>query len=256
MTSDRNPVSSLTTEVYYTKGQNLFYNASSKAETFEDVLEDFADWQENDGYGHMPDHEAAKNYSFSFWTKETYPLVRTQEQHAQQAAGRGDDGKALTDFLGIVLPKSGYDITFDQPVHAHYTVGDDLHDIRIKEVVRVIGGYVMDDGRKRVRIEHLTADSKAKLLTESVAQCAREAVFIRATGPSNHFVEEERRFINIATRGMTASEKDTYFSKLLSDLDYRFKDANTPQVWVDDVREELEDLANGKAREEGWNIRV
>ena len=55
---------------------------------------------------------------------------------------------------------------------------------------------------------------------------------------------------------MTASEKDTYFSKLLSDLEPRFKDANTPQVWVDDVREELEDLANGKAREEGWNIRV
>ena len=256
MTSDRNPVSSLTTEVYYTKDQELFYNASSKAETFEDVLEDFADWQENDGYGHMPDHEAAKNYSFSFWTKETYPLVRTQEQHAQQAAVRGDDGKALTDFLGIVLPKSGYDITFDHPVHAHYTGVDGLHDIRIKEVVRVIGGYVMDDGRKRVRIEHLTADSKAKLLTESVAQCAREAVFIRATGPSNHFVEEERRFINIATRGMTASEKDTYFSKLLSDLEPRFKNANTPQVWVDDVREELEDLANGKAREEGWNIRV
>ncbi len=359
MTSDRNPVSSLTSEVEYTRGAKLFYDPSRTAETFDDVVEDFADWQENDGYGHMPDREAAGKQDFSYWTKTVYPvtrtvpqqqavnpemqvfiknlvtatvapgehkqlpapmylsnrdlpqrawthfglehdtlvlyadarksypsvsilssmltekekssvykvirtvcqaskqqeekgisLVRTQEQHAQQAAGRGDDGKALTDFLGIVLPKPGYDITFDQPVHAHYTGVDGLHDIRIKEVVRVIGRYVMGDGQKHVGIEHLTASSKAKLLTESVAQCAREAVFIRATGPSNHFIEEERRFINIATRGMTASEKDTYFSKLLSDLEPRFKDANTPQVWVDDVREELEDLAKGKVRED------
>ena len=69
MTADRNPANSLTTEIDYTKGEELFWNACHDiACDFDQVIEDFAEWQENDGYGHMPDHEAAENHAFSYWT--------------------------------------------------------------------------------------------------------------------------------------------------------------------------------------------
>ena len=71
MTADRNPANSLTTEIDYTKGEELFWNASNDiACNFDQVKDDFAEWQENDGYGHCPDHEAAENYDFSYWTCE------------------------------------------------------------------------------------------------------------------------------------------------------------------------------------------
>lgn len=68
MTADRDPNTSLTSEVNYTKGEELFYDSSNIACNFDQVIEDFADWQNNDGYGHMPDHEAAENHAFSYWT--------------------------------------------------------------------------------------------------------------------------------------------------------------------------------------------
>lgn len=68
MTADRNPANSLTTEIDYTKGESLFWNAQNTACTFDDVLEDFAEWQENDGYGHTPDRRAAREQRFSYWT--------------------------------------------------------------------------------------------------------------------------------------------------------------------------------------------
>ena len=69
MTADRNPVNSPHTEINYTKGGELFWNASNNiACNFDQVKEDFAEWQDNDGYGHCPDHDAAVNYDFSYWT--------------------------------------------------------------------------------------------------------------------------------------------------------------------------------------------
>lgn len=68
MTADREPNTSLTSEVNYTKGEELFYDSSNIACNFDQVIKDFADWQDNDGYGHMPDHEAAENHAFSYWT--------------------------------------------------------------------------------------------------------------------------------------------------------------------------------------------
>lgn len=69
MTADRNPRDSMTTEIDYTKGEELFWNAQNNiACNFDQVIEDFAEWQNCDGYGHMPDHEAADNHDFSYWT--------------------------------------------------------------------------------------------------------------------------------------------------------------------------------------------
>ena len=71
MTADRNPADSLTTEIDYTKGEELFWNGEGNiACDFDQVIEDFAEWQENDGYGHCPDHDAAENHDFSYWTFE------------------------------------------------------------------------------------------------------------------------------------------------------------------------------------------
>ena len=68
MTADRDPASSLTTEIDYTKGEELFYNSPDIACNFDQVIEDFAEWQKNDSYGHIPNHEAAEKRNFSYWT--------------------------------------------------------------------------------------------------------------------------------------------------------------------------------------------
>lgn len=69
MTADRNPEDSLVSEIDYTKGEELFWNGEGNiACDFDQVIEDFAEWQDNDGYGHCPDHDAAKNRDFSYWT--------------------------------------------------------------------------------------------------------------------------------------------------------------------------------------------
>ena len=66
---DRNPADSLASEIDYTKGEELFWNGEGNiACDFDQVIEDFAEWQDNDGYGHCPDHDAAKNRDFSYWT--------------------------------------------------------------------------------------------------------------------------------------------------------------------------------------------
>ncbi len=68
MTADRDPASSLTAEIDYTKGEELFFNSPDIACSFDQVLEDFADWLKSDGYGHCPDHETAARHDFSYWT--------------------------------------------------------------------------------------------------------------------------------------------------------------------------------------------
>ena len=69
MTNDRNPVNSLSTELWYNINKPCAYNADKKAETFDDVLEDFTSFQENDGYGHQPDSYKAKYQLFSYWIR-------------------------------------------------------------------------------------------------------------------------------------------------------------------------------------------
>lgn len=73
MTSDRNPVNSLTTAHEYKKGcipYSYYYGTIHQSiETFEELIEDFADWLDTDGYGHIPDRYRAKNELFSYWVK-------------------------------------------------------------------------------------------------------------------------------------------------------------------------------------------
>ena len=71
MTSDRNPVTSLTTAHEYKKGCMCYYlgNGSKPIETFDELIDDFACWLDTDGYGHIPDHYRANKELFSYWVK-------------------------------------------------------------------------------------------------------------------------------------------------------------------------------------------
>lgn len=71
MTSDRNPVNSLTAAHEYKKGCKPHYYGSVRESinTFDELLEDFSYWLDTDGYGHMPDRYRAKNEMFSYWVK-------------------------------------------------------------------------------------------------------------------------------------------------------------------------------------------
>lgn len=69
MTADKTPDDTTVIVIDYTKGEELFWNAfHGIAMTFEQVKTDFAEWLGGDGYNHMPDHEAAENHNFSYWT--------------------------------------------------------------------------------------------------------------------------------------------------------------------------------------------
>lgn len=71
MTSDRNPVNSLTSAHEYKKGCMPYYYGSVRKsiETFDGLLEDFSYWLDTDGYGHMPDRYRAAHEMFSYWVK-------------------------------------------------------------------------------------------------------------------------------------------------------------------------------------------
>lgn len=69
MTNDRDPISSLTGAAEYTIENKLCFSHNQIAKTFDDVLDDFANWQEYDGYGHIPDTYRARKKLFSYWIK-------------------------------------------------------------------------------------------------------------------------------------------------------------------------------------------
>lgn len=71
MSSDRNPVNSLTTAHEYKKGCKPYYfgRVRESINTFDELLDDFAYWLDTDGYGHMPDHYRANKELFSYWVK-------------------------------------------------------------------------------------------------------------------------------------------------------------------------------------------
>ena len=73
MTSDRNPVTSLTTAHEYKKGCKpyCYYYGSVREtiNTFDELLDDFAYWLDTDGYGHNPDRYRSMHEMFSYWVK-------------------------------------------------------------------------------------------------------------------------------------------------------------------------------------------
>lgn len=69
MTDTHTPADEDVIAIDYTRGEELFWNAKNNiACDFEQVKKDFAEWLGGDGYNHMPDHEAAENHNFSYWT--------------------------------------------------------------------------------------------------------------------------------------------------------------------------------------------
>lgn len=72
MSIDRNPINSLSSAHIYHIGCKPIYSWYSGKEVikdFNDLLEDFSEWLENDGYGHMPQKYDAQHYRFSYWKK-------------------------------------------------------------------------------------------------------------------------------------------------------------------------------------------
>lgn len=71
MTDDRDPISSLTMPHKYVKGCKPYCEGTliGTINNFDEVLEDFADWLNTNGYGHEPEPYKAKNLQFSYWLK-------------------------------------------------------------------------------------------------------------------------------------------------------------------------------------------
>ena len=68
MTADRNPADSLASEICYTKGEELFHDSSGIASTFENIVQDFADWLcEDRSARNLPQPTDGQN-KFTYWT--------------------------------------------------------------------------------------------------------------------------------------------------------------------------------------------
>lgn len=73
MSIDRDPISSFSSPyIYYNGCKSLcgWFNGNTEITTFDELLEDFAEWLDTDGYGHIPQRYDAKHYRFSYWVKE------------------------------------------------------------------------------------------------------------------------------------------------------------------------------------------
>jgi hypothetical protein len=69
-TSDRNPVNYLTEAHHYKKGCEPRWVADIQSvDTFQQALQDFAQWLDEDGYGHIPNHHKAEKQLFSYWVE-------------------------------------------------------------------------------------------------------------------------------------------------------------------------------------------
>lgn len=74
MSVDRNPIESLTSPyIYYIGCKSMcgWFNGKNEINTFGELLEDFSEWLETDGYGHMPQRYDATHYRFSYWIKKS-----------------------------------------------------------------------------------------------------------------------------------------------------------------------------------------
>ena len=70
MTSDRNPVTSLTTAHEYKKGCMPYFTIDCVSiETFDQLITDFKEWVMYRGYGHEIDPYRANKELFSYWVK-------------------------------------------------------------------------------------------------------------------------------------------------------------------------------------------
>lgn len=70
MTSDRNPVTSLTTAHEYKKGCMPYFTISYVSiETFDQLITDFKKWVMYRGYGYERDPYRANKELFSYWVK-------------------------------------------------------------------------------------------------------------------------------------------------------------------------------------------
>ena len=69
MSIDRNPVQSITSPYTYYIGCKPLCSEITAINTFDELLEDFSEWLDTDGYGHIPQRYDAKHYRFSYWVK-------------------------------------------------------------------------------------------------------------------------------------------------------------------------------------------
>lgn len=72
MSIDRNPIQSLTSPYKYyigCKSMCGWFNGKTEINSFDELLEDFSEWLDTDGYGHIPQRYDAKHYRFSYWVK-------------------------------------------------------------------------------------------------------------------------------------------------------------------------------------------
>ena len=160
----------------------------------------------------------------------------------------------LKNFLDYALPQVGHSLDFKNAnVRVKYISVAGEQSKELKNLAHVNGGFVMigKDGYA-VGIEHLTNGSAIRLLQQSREQLARDTIFARTTGPCNHFIEEELESLKHCTEHISEpAKKQEFLMKALDGLAKQFKAERTSSEWIDDVREELQDLSKGIFRGEG-----
>ena len=205
---------------------------------------------------------AARNYALGFESAEYAHEVDTGGQHheseyiegtVQKADDKAARLKRLTDFLEHVLPVQGHQLDFkDGHIRVKYHTAIGVQDKWIKSLHHVNGGFVMvGEDDSAVGIEHLASGSMQKVFDHARFDFARDTIFVRITGPCSHFIKEELENLDVCTKDMSPEDKRQFFTDCLDGLSERFNKEHIYPEWVDDVREELQDLSKGIVRSEG-----
>ena len=156
----------------------------------------------------------------------------------------------LNELLNIALPM-GSSLCFKE-LHLKYSTAIGVQDNDFSKVAHVPGGFVIEDKKGyAIGIEHLTKGSLPYLLGTCQAELVKNVIYDRVINPLNSFTNQQVKILKNCTDLYTEDQKKNFFDSSLNALSDRFTKEKVYKEWIDDVREELQDLSKGIVRGEG-----
>ena len=82
-------------------------------------------------------------------------------------------------------------------------------------------------------------------------ELAKQVIYSRVTSPLTCFSSDQNKILNLCSQNLDEKEKKEFFITVLDSLNNRFVKEKVYKEWIDDVKEELQDLSRGIVRGEG-----
>jgi len=201
--------------------------------------------------------EAARNFALGFEGEEYTRQVDAKGGYHESEYIEGIINnskelylKNLKELLELALPV-GRSLLFDT-LNLKYTTSVGEYEKDFSKVAHVPGGFVIEDKKGRaIGIEHLTKKSLPYLLGTCQCELSKRMIYDRVNSSLTQFTDDQKNILELCTKGCNEKEKKDFFVSSLNQLSDRFIKEKIYKEWIDDVREELQDLSKGIVRGEG-----